>query len=41
MWEIFTREDPYHDKETMQIVLEVVNNGTRPNVSDELQHHPL
>ena len=29
------------DKEMMQIVVEVVNNGLRPQVNDALMTHPL
>ena len=41
IWEILTREEPYADKEMMQIVLEVVNNGLRPHVNNALLTHPL
>ena len=41
MWEILTRKEPYTDKETMQIVVEVVNNGLRPHVDDELKTNLL
>lgn len=30
-----TRKEPYQDKDTMQIVLQVVNNGLRPTIPPE------
>ena len=41
LWEILTRLEPYEDKEPMQIVLEVVNNGLRPHLPAELAASPL
>ena len=41
LWEILTRLEPYEDKEPMQIVLEVVNNGLRPYMPPELERSPL
>lgn len=41
MWEILMRKEPYTDKETMQIVVEVVNNGLRPTVDNELKTNML
>lgn len=32
LWEILTRAEPYEDKEPMQIVVEVVNQGLRPTI---------
>ena len=41
LWEILTREEPYEEKEPMQIVVEVVNEGLRPTVRTELLDAPL
>jgi serine/threonine protein kinase len=41
LWEILTRLEPYEDKEPMQIVVEVVNDGLRPTLPDECKASPL
>ena len=41
LWEILTREEPYEEKEPMQIVVEVVNEGLRPTIRPELLDSPL
>jgi len=41
LWEILTRLEPYEDKEPMQIVVEVVNDGLRPTIPDEHKNSPL
>ena len=41
LWEILTREEPYEEKEPMQIVVEVVNEGLRPTIRAELLDAPL
>ena len=41
LWEILTREEPYEEKEPMQIVVEVVNEGLRPTIRPELLDAPL
>ena len=40
LWEILTREEPYEEKEPMQIVVEVVNEGLRPTIRVELLDSP-
>ena len=37
LWEILTRQEPYEDKEPMQIVVEVVNQNLRPHIPKELE----
>lgn len=41
MWEILTRKEPYHDKEMMQIVIEVVNQKLRPYIYASIRKDPL
>jgi serine/threonine protein kinase len=41
IWEILTRLEPYEDKEPMQIVVEVVNDGLRPTLPQECAESPL
>jgi len=41
LWEILTRQEPYEDKEPMQIVVEVVNQNLRPHIPKELEDNPL
>lgn len=41
LWEILTRMEPYDDKEPMQIVVEVVNEGLRPAIPAHMFTSPL
>jgi serine/threonine protein kinase len=41
MFEIVTREEPYHDVEAMQIVLDTVNKGLRPKIPQKFSACPL
>ena len=41
LWEILTRLEPYEEKEPMQIVVEVVNDGLRPTLPAEFAESPL
>ncbi len=41
LWEILTRLEPYEDKEPMQIVVEVVNDGLRPTIPAEYKDNAL
>jgi len=41
LWEILTRLEPYEEKEPMQIVVEVVNDGLRPTLPAECADSPL
>jgi len=41
LWEILTRQEPYEEKEPMQIVVEVVNDGLRPTIPREHENSPL
>lgn len=41
LWEILTRAEPYEDKEAMQIVVEVVNDGLRPTLTPHLVRSPI
>jgi len=41
LWEILTRLEPYEEKEPMQIVVEVVNEGLRPTLPAEYVGSPL
>ena len=41
LWEILTRLEPYDDKEPMQIVVEVVNDGLRPAIPSHMFTSPL
>jgi len=41
LWEILTRSEPYEDKETMQIVVEVVNDDLRPTIPAQFKDSPL
>lgn len=41
LWEILTRLEPYEDKEPMQIVVEVVNDGLRPTLPPPMDQSPL
>jgi len=41
LWEILTRLEPYEDKEPMQIVVEVVNEGLRPTLPPPFDSSPL
>jgi GAF domain-containing protein len=41
LWEILTRDEPYEEKEPMQIVVEVVNEGLRPTIAAEMMDSPL
>jgi GAF domain-containing protein len=41
LWELLTRLEPYEDKEPMQIVVQVVNEGLRPMMTREFDHSPL
>lgn len=41
LWEILTRLEPYEDKEPMQIVVEVVNDGLRPVIPGACASSPL
>jgi serine/threonine protein kinase len=41
LWEILTRLEPYEEKEPMQIVVEVVNDGLRPTLPADCADSPL
>jgi len=41
LWELLTRLEPYEDKEPMQIVVQVVNEGLRPLMTREFDQSPL
>jgi serine/threonine protein kinase len=41
LWEILTRLEPYEEKEPMQIVVEVVNDGLRPTMPADCAESPL
>lgn len=41
LWEILTRLEPYEEKEPMQIVVEVVNDGLRPTLPADCAESPL
>jgi serine/threonine protein kinase len=41
LWEILTRLEPYEEKEPMQIVVEVVNDGLRPTMPADCADSPL
>ncbi len=41
LWEILTRLEPYEEKEPMQIVVEVVNDGLRPTLPAECADSPM
>jgi len=41
LWEILTRDEPYEEKEPMQIVVEVVNDDLRPTILPEFASSPL
>ena len=41
LWEILTRQEPYEDKEPMQIVVEVVNDDLRPEIPPEYKDNAI
>ncbi len=41
VWEVMTREEPYINKEPLQILVEVVNQNLRPTIAARYEGHPL
>jgi len=41
LWEILTRQELYEDKEQMQIIVEVVNEGLRPKIPKQFKNSKL